>query len=70
VGKSGRHSKLVIHFKGAPGNPLSAAEVENKAQKLTHTILSPRQFDRLVYSVANLEKVADVSTLGTLLGNR
>lgn len=69
VGRSGRHSKLVIHFKGAPGNPLSAAEVEDKAQKLTCAILSPRQFDRLVYSVANLEKVADVSTLGALLGN-
>ena len=67
LGKKGRHSKLVIHFKGTPGNPMSGAEVEDKGRKLTRDILSPRQLARLVGAVANLEKIADVSTLAALL---
>jgi 2-methylcitrate dehydratase PrpD len=67
LGKKGRHSKLVIHFKGTPGNPLSSAQVEAKAQKLTQRILSPRRFQRLVDCVNHLEKLADVSTLGAIL---
>jgi 2-methylcitrate dehydratase PrpD len=67
LGKKGRHTKLVIHFKGTPGNPMSGAEVEDKGRKLTRDILSPRQLARLVGSVANLEKIADVSKIGALL---
>jgi len=62
-----RHSKLVIHFKGTPLNPLTGAEVEDKARKLTRTILSPGQLEHLVDSVANLEKIADVAQIGELL---
>ena len=67
LGKKGRHSKLVIHFKGTPGNPMSGAEVEDKGRKLTRDILSPRQLARLVGAVANLEKIADVSKIAALL---
>lgn len=60
-------SKLVIHFKGTPDNPLSAAEVENKARKLCRDIIAERQLERLVISVNQLEKVSDVSELTVLL---
>jgi hypothetical protein len=46
---------------------MSDAEVEDKGRKLTRDILSPRQLARLVDSVANLEKIADVSKIGALL---
>ena len=67
LGKKGRHDKLVIHFKGTPANPMHPEEVEDKARKLTRGVLSPRQLERLVDSVANLEKIADVSKIGDLL---
>ncbi|HLN88353.1 MAG TPA: MmgE/PrpD family protein [Candidatus Limnocylindrales bacterium] len=67
LGKKGRHTKLVIHFKGTPVNPMSSDEVEDKAQKLTRGILTPRRLGRLVDSVANLEKLSDVSKIGELL---
>jgi 2-methylcitrate dehydratase PrpD len=67
LGKRGRHNKLVIHFKGTPGNPMTGAEVQAKAQKLTGSILSPRQFARLVETVAQLEKLSDSAKLGAIL---
>jgi 2-methylcitrate dehydratase PrpD len=62
-----RHSSLVIHFKGTPRNPLSHSEVEDKARKLTHRLLSERQLDGLVEAVDRLEKIDDVSRIGDLL---
>ncbi len=62
-----RHSSLVIHFKGTPRNPLSHSEVEDKARKLTHRLLSERQLDGLVEAVEHLEKLDDVSRMGDLL---
>jgi 2-methylcitrate dehydratase PrpD len=62
-----RHSSLVIHFKGTPRNPLSHSEVEDKARKLTHRLLSERQLDGLVKAVDQLEKIDDVSRIGDLL---
>ena len=62
-----RHSSLVIHFKGTPRNPLSHSEVEDKARKLTHRLLSERQLDGLVEAVEHLEKIDDVSRIGDLL---
>jgi 2-methylcitrate dehydratase PrpD len=67
LGKKGRHSKLVIHFKGTPGNPMTAGEVEEKTRKLSRGILPSDQCTRLVDTVAKLEKLADVSELGALL---
>ena len=62
-----RHSMLVIHFKGTPGNPMSPAEVEGKARKLTRALLPARKLERLVDAIDRLEKLDDVSSIGTLL---
>ncbi|HSQ13330.1 MAG TPA: hypothetical protein VLM90_09930, partial [Candidatus Deferrimicrobium sp.] len=62
-----RESKLVIHFKGTPHNPLSPAEVHAKASKLTRGIFTERQLVKLVNLVEHLEKVADVGQIGDLL---
>jgi 2-methylcitrate dehydratase PrpD len=62
-----RHSALVIHFKGTPDNPLSRSEVENKAHKLTAALLPAGRLARLIETVDHLDKVTDVSQLGTLL---
>jgi 2-methylcitrate dehydratase PrpD len=62
-----RESKLIIHFKGTPRNPMSQLEVEDKARKLTRAILPTQRFERLVEAVRALEKVDDVSRLGDLL---
>jgi 2-methylcitrate dehydratase PrpD len=62
-----RHSALVVHFKGTPGNPMSQAEVEDKARKLTRALLPAHKLERLVAAVEGLEKLDDVSSIGTLL---
>jgi 2-methylcitrate dehydratase PrpD len=62
-----RPSKLVIHFKGTPRNPMSQSEVEDKARKLTRAILSEPKLQRLVETVKNLENIKDVSSIGGLL---
>ena len=67
LGDGRRQAKLVIHFKGTPHNPLSGAEVEAKAAKLTRGIIGERQLTRLVDAVNRLEKVADVGEIGALL---
>ena len=61
------HSSLVIHFKGTPRNPLSHSEVEDKARKLTHRILSGQRLERVFEAVRHLEKIDDVSRIGDLL---
>ena len=62
-----RHSARVIHFKGTPGNPMSPAQVEDKARKLTRGLLPARKLERLVEAIERLEKIDDVSSIGTLL---
>ena len=62
-----RPVKLVIHFRGTPKNPLSQAEVEAKARKLTCGLLPARRLERLVEAVQSLEKIDDVSSIGRLL---
>ena len=64
---SRRQSKLIIHFKGTPANPLTTDQVEAKARKLTRGIVSERQLDRLVTSLSQLETVTDVSQIGDML---
>jgi len=58
-----QHSKLVIHFKGTPKNPMSRSEVEEKARKLTRRILPERQLEQAVEAVVSLDKLDDVSRL-------
>jgi 2-methylcitrate dehydratase PrpD len=62
-----RHSALIVHFKGTPGNPMSQSEVEDKARKLSRALLPARKLDRLVEAVNHLEKLDDVSSIGALL---
>jgi 2-methylcitrate dehydratase PrpD len=62
-----RHSRLVVHFKGTPQNPLSRSEVEVKARKLTRPFLPQAKMGRLLEAVHNLEKIPDVSSVGDLL---
>jgi 2-methylcitrate dehydratase PrpD len=62
-----RFTDLVVHFRGAPKNPLSQAELEDKARRLTKSLLGPKTFDRLAESVLTLEKVKKISMLGALL---
>jgi 2-methylcitrate dehydratase PrpD len=69
--KNGRSfSELVIHFRGTPKNPLSLAELEEKAQRLTQSLLTPKELDRLSEAVLNLEKVKKISQLSSLLGSK
>ena len=62
-----RHTQLVIHFKGTPGNPLSRAEVEAKARKLTRAVVAPKSLENLIDQIDHLEDIADVSTIGAHL---
>ncbi len=63
-----RYTSLVVNFKGTPQNPLSPAELEDKARRLTRPLLSGKRLTRLIEGVNCLEKVNDVSKLGSLLG--
>jgi 2-methylcitrate dehydratase PrpD len=67
LGNRKRHSRLVVHFKGTPQNPLSRSEVQSKARKLTRPILSEAKMARLLETVCDLEKIADVSSMDNLL---
>ena len=63
----GRHTALVVHFRGTPQNPLSPAELEDKARRLTQRLLSSKRLERLIEGVSRLEKLNDVSALSPLL---
>lgn len=65
-----RHSALVIHFRGTPANPMSPAELEDKARMLTRGILSQKELVRLFETVRKIDKIKDVSRLGSLLRGR
>ena len=62
-----RFAALIIHFRGAPKNPLSYVELVDKARRLTKSLLAPKTFDRLVESVFTLEKEKKISVLSSLL---
>jgi len=65
-----RITALVVHFRGAPKNPVTKAELEDKARRLTAAFLTPRGFDRLVEAVFGLEKIERLSVLTALLQAR
>lgn len=66
--KDGRcPTQLIIHFKGAPQNPLSASELEDKVGRLTQGLLSARKLGRLIEAVHRLEKLDDLSSMTSLL---
>lgn len=58
---------LVVHFKGTPQNPLTAAELERKARTLARAAGIDKKADRLFEAVRRLERLKDVAALGRLL---
>ncbi|MGH7816244.1 MAG: hypothetical protein ACREOR_02545, partial [Candidatus Binatia bacterium] len=58
---------LVDRTPGAPYNPLSAAEVEEKFLSLSVPVLGQDKSAAVVEAVRNLESLSDVSELGPLL---
>jgi 2-methylcitrate dehydratase PrpD len=52
---------------GAPYNPLSAAEVEEKFLSLSVPVLGEQRSQSVVETIRNLENLPDVSTLAALL---
>jgi 2-methylcitrate dehydratase PrpD len=62
--KDGRRlSALVVHFKGTPRNPMSEAELDEKAKNLTRKLLSEKKLERLMETVRRIEKMDDIGKL-------
>jgi 2-methylcitrate dehydratase PrpD len=62
-----RFSALVVNFRGTPNNPLSISELEDKARRVTRSLLPPKKLERLCETIFNLEKVREASQLSGLL---
>jgi 2-methylcitrate dehydratase PrpD len=68
--KDGSHpSALVVHFRGTPHNPMSQAELEEKARHLTRGLLSQRKLVRLIEAVRNIDKLDEISKLSRIVRN-
>lgn len=66
--KNGTVKKATIHqIKGAPGNPMTEAELKAKFRANTIDIFSEVQVARIIDTVLNLEKLEKVSDLTKLL---
>jgi 2-methylcitrate dehydratase PrpD len=64
----GRHfSILMDHLPGAPYNPLSAGEVEQKFLLLSVPVLGERRSQSVVETTRNLENLPDVASLAAFL---
>ncbi len=62
-----RFSKLVIHFRGTPHNPMSPTELEEKARNLTRRMFSEKKLARLVLTARNVEKLDSIAKLTRVL---
>jgi 2-methylcitrate dehydratase PrpD len=60
-------SHEILHRRGSPENPISAADVEYKFRHVVASCLRPRDIDRVVQLVGRLEQMDDVSELIALL---
>jgi 2-methylcitrate dehydratase PrpD len=64
----GQHfEEHVIDVRGRPQNPMTAAEVEDKARELMTPVLGATRVNRLFDAIRNLESVADICELRPLL---
>ncbi len=64
----GRHLDILIdRLPGAPYNPLSAEEVEEKFLSLSHAVLGKSRSQSVVQTMANLENLTDVVALAALV---
>lgn len=57
----------IVNVRGRPENPMSAAEVEDKARDLMAPVLGNDRVSRLFDAIRNLEALTDISDLRTLL---
>jgi len=64
----GQFKVLVDRMPGAPYNPLSAGELEKKFLSLTVPVLGEQRSRSVAETVHDLEGLADIATLTTLLG--
>ena len=62
-----RFEEHVIDVRGRPQNPMTAAEVENKARELMTPVLGTARVNRLFDAIRNLESVADIGEFRPLL---
>jgi 2-methylcitrate dehydratase PrpD len=62
-----RLSHEILHRRGSPENPMSAADVEYKFRHVVASCLRPQDIDRVVDLVARLEQLDDVSELIALV---
>jgi 2-methylcitrate dehydratase PrpD len=62
-----RLSERVSAVRGTPRNPMTRAEVIDKARDLTAPILGREKSDRLIETVFAIESVTDVRNLRPLL---
>jgi 2-methylcitrate dehydratase PrpD len=62
-----RFEEHVIDVRGRPQNPMTAAEVENKARELMTPVLGTARVNRLFDTIRNLESVADIGEFRPLL---
>jgi 2-methylcitrate dehydratase PrpD len=62
-----RFEEKVIDVRGRPQNPMTAAEVEDKAQELMTPVLGSERVGRLFQEIRNLESVADINELRPIL---
>ena len=57
----------IVNVRGRPENPMSPAEVEEKARALMAPVLGNDRVDRLFDAIRTIEAVTDISSLRTLL---
>jgi 2-methylcitrate dehydratase PrpD len=62
-----RFEEHVIDVRGRPQNPMTAAEVEDKAQELMTPVLGTERVGRLFDAIRQLESIADINELRPLL---
>ena len=62
-----RLEAVELYSRGSPLNPVTKEQRYAKAKNLAGYVLSPQRTDRLIETVENIEKLADVSELAKLL---
>jgi 2-methylcitrate dehydratase PrpD len=67
LAQGGRFEEHVIDVRGRPQNPMTAAEVEDKAQDLMTPVLGSERVRRLFDAIRHLESIADINELRPLL---
>lgn len=59
--------KKLSHWKGDPENPATKEEVEDKFRRLASRVIKPREVEKLMDLIDNLETVNNIQSLGELI---